>query len=259
MTFHTPPPDSDDILLPPQDIETGLALHALQQGELTLHGLLPWSSNYTFLGTIACEGLRFNVVYKPAQGERPLWDFEHATLCRREVAAYQVSRALGDWPNIPPTVLRNGPHGPGMLQQFIHADYDAHYFTLKDDPRYQTAFQQLALFDYLVNNADRKGGHCLLDHRQQIWAIDHGLTFHTDYKLRTVIWKYANRRIPQTLYRALARFKANFTPHSEAWRILQNLISPDEIAAFVQRLDNLLASGRFPRPLGYRDYPYPPV
>jgi len=259
MTTPQPQTDLNDILLPPQDIKAEAALHALQHGNLTLHGLLPWSSNYTFLGTVVCGEVRFNVVYKPAQGERPLWDFEHATLCRREVAAYQVSRALGDWPNIPPTILRRGPHGLGMLQQFIHADYDAHYFTLKDDPRHQTTFQQLALFDYLVNNADRKGGHCLLDHRRRIWAIDHGLTFHTDYKLRTVIWEYANRPIPHALRRALARFKAGFTPQSETYRALQSLLSPAEIAAFIRRLDNLLASGRFPRPLGYRDYPYPPI
>ena len=91
-------------------------------------------------------------------------------MCQREVASYIVSRALGDWPAVPPTILRDGPHGLGMVQQFIQADYDLHYFTLKDDLRHERAFQELALFDYIINNADRKGGHCLIDHEDKIWG-----------------------------------------------------------------------------------------
>ncbi|MFQ5576454.1 MAG: SCO1664 family protein [Anaerolineae bacterium] len=248
-----------DILEPPQDIEPDAALAALRHGSLALHGLLPWSSNYTFLGTVTHGALKFNVVYKPCRGERPLWDFEEATLCQREVAAYHVSCALNRRPAIPPTVMRNGPHGPGMVQQFIHANYNIHYFSLKDNPRHKATFQHLALFDYLVNNADRKGGHCLLDWKNRIWAIDHGLTFHTHYKLRTVIWDYANQDIPPGIYNALNAFKRAFVPTSNLYRILKKLLAPDEIQSFTRRLDTLLASGKFPRPLGARDYPYPPI
>ncbi len=243
----------------PPDVDTETILHSLQHGDLTLHGLMPWSSNYTFLGTVACDTLKVSAIYKPCRGERPLWDFDHGTLCQRELACYLVSQALGGWPAIPPTVLRDGPHGYGSLQQFIITDYDIHYFTLQDDPRYQRQFQQLAIFDYLVNNADRKGGHCLLDRNDVIWAIDHGLTFHTDYKLRTVIWEHARQKIPSALYQDLAAFKRNFTPKSKIYQDLETLLSHREVEQFRRRLNKLLKSGRFPEPYGMRDYPYPPV
>ncbi len=248
-----------DFFEPPQVIETEAALSALQQGKLTLHGLLPWSSNYTFLGTVSVPALKFNVVYKPCRGERPLWDFEQGTLCRREVAAFELSRALGGRPAIPPTVLRTGEHGPGSVQQFIYADYNIHYFVIEDEPAYHNALQQLAVFDYLSNNADRKGGHCLLDHRQKLWAIDHGLTFHRRYKLRTVIWKYAGRPIPPQMMRQLAHFRETFTPQSKIYRTLQELVAPEELEALGRRLDTLLAGGKFPMPQNRRPYPYPPI
>lgn len=256
---ETAPDNLDDIFEPPQDIAPKDAIEALENGELTLHGLLPWSSNYAFLGTVTHNTLKFNFVYKPCKGERPLWDFEQGTLCKREVAAYLMSRALGDWVSIPPTVYRKASLGWGSLQQFIHADYEIHYFTLKDDPEYQPVFKKLALFDYLVNNADRKGGHCLLDHQGKLWAIDHGLAFHTDYKLRTVIWEYANQSIAPEALKALETFRNTFTPVSSSYLALSQLISPAEIEGFLHRLDNLLTSKKFPRPLGMRDYPYPPV
>lgn len=248
-----------DFLTPPQDIAPAVALNALANGELALHGLMPWSSNYTFLGTVTGEETKFNFIYKPGRGERPLWDFEAGSLCRREVAAYLVSAALPGWPAVPPTVLRTGPYGPGSIQQFIHADYDIHYFTLKDNPDFTAAFQKLALFDYLVNNADRKGGHCLLDGNNALWIIDHGLTFHTDYKLRTVIWEYAGHEIPGNMRDTLQTFDRALSPTGELYRQLNTLITPAEIAGVHHRLENLLATGKFPRPLGLRDYPYPPI
>jgi uncharacterized repeat protein (TIGR03843 family) len=261
--FSMPKDTSDSnnkiILEPPQEVEPELAIETLQYGEITLDGLMPWSSNYTFLGTASNNSLKFNFIYKPCQGERPLWDFDHGTLCQREVATYLISRALGEWPAIPPTVLRDGPHGPGSFQQFIHADYDIHYFVLKDVPEYQTIFQQFAVFDYLINNADRKGGHCLLDYQNKIWSIDHGLTFHVQYKLRTVIWKYASQKIPPQIYESLQNLKQTFTPTSQVYQAMSRLISSAEIDAFCRRLDNLLVAGKFPRPLGMRDYPYPSI
>jgi len=164
------------------------ALTLLREGALTLVGLLPWSSNYTFLGQITRGDERLPVVYKPTRGERPLWDFRRGTLAGREVAAYEVSRALG-WDFIPPTVLRDGPHGVGSVQLFVTADQDAHFFTFHEDPAFRRVLQSLALFDVVVNNADRKGGHCLRVDIGRIVAIDHGLCFHVEPKLRTVIWR----------------------------------------------------------------------
>lgn len=251
--------EEDDIFVQPQDIPFEVVLEALNEGDLILHGLMPWSSNYTFLGRIIYETVVFNVIYKPCEGERPLWDFEQGTLCQREVASYVVSQALGGWPAIPPTILRDGTHGPGSVQQFIHADYEVHYFTLKDELKYETTFKQLAVFDYLVNNADRKGGHCLLDPNDKIWGIDHGLTFHTDPKLRTVIWKYASQKIPSAIYKSLQDLKKNFMPETSFYQTLSQLISQSELEQFCHRLNKLLTTGRFPRPLGMRDYPYPPI
>lgn len=251
--------EENDFFIAPQAIEPKVALEVMQQGELTLHGLMPWSSNYTFLGTVAQDSIKFNVIYKPSQGERPLWDFDEGSLCRREVASYLVSCALGGWPAIPPTVLCNGPHGEGSLQQFIHADYEIHYFTLNKEHCYQATFKEFAVFDYLVNNADRKGGHCLMGPDDKIWAIDHGLTFHVEPKLRTVIWEYANQDIPANLLKSLQTFKESFIPSSELYQQLSKLLSTYEIERFYQRLDTLLQSGKFPRPMGMRDYPYPPI
>jgi len=244
--------------LPPHT-KTEVIIEALQHGDFELHGLMPWSSNYTFLGTVTHNDLRFSAIYKPSRGERPLWDFDHGTLCKREVASYLVSCALGGWSSVPPTVLGSGPHGRGSLQQFIITDYNVHYFTLQDDSRYQRQFQQLALLDYIVNNADRKGGHCLLGQDDKIWAIDNGLTFHTEYKLRTVIWEYAHEKIPYELYADLEAFREDFTRDSQIYHCLKSLLAKREIDYVRRRLDTLLKSGRFPEPYGMRDYPYPPV
>ena len=181
------------------------------------------------------------------------------TLCRREVAAYQVSCALETWVAVPYTILRDGPHGIGCLQQFIYADYHIHYFTLKDNPQLQTKFQQIVLFDYLINNADRKGGHCLLDAHQKLWAIDHGLSFHTDYKLKTVIWEYANTKITETLYADLQNFKKCLKSDSKLYQNLSELLSSTEIAKIGHRLNILLNTGKFPKISGKYDYPYPPI
>jgi uncharacterized repeat protein (TIGR03843 family) len=115
-------------------------------------------------------------IYKPREGERPLWDFPDGTLCQREVAAFVVSQAL-DWFIVPPTVLRGGPHGIGMVQFYINCNPEVHYFTLQEETRFHDQFKQIAWFDLLVNNADRKSGHCLRGESDHIWAIDHGVCF----------------------------------------------------------------------------------
>ncbi len=167
---------------------------AIGSGALELLGLLPNSSNYTFLARASApDGDQVLAVYKPHRGESPLWDFPAGSLGRREVAAFLVAAALG-WPNVPPTVLREGPEGAGSVQLFVPFEPQEHYFTLQD--RFPDAFREIAVFDLVVNNADRKGGHCLLGEDGRIWAIDHGVCFHEEPKLRTVIWEYMDEPIP---------------------------------------------------------------
>ncbi len=227
----------------------------LAAGELELLGLLPNSSNYTFLARARADGEELLAVYKPRRGEMPLWDFPEGTLCRREVAAYVVARELG-WPNVPPTVLRDGPEGIGSVQLFVEFDPSQHYFTLggvRDD-----AFRRVALFDLVVNNADRKGGHCLLAPDGTIWVVDHGVCFNQEPKLRTVIWEFAGQPIPPELADDLRALRERLG--TDALRMeLADLLSPDETAAVRSRIDAVLASAVFPEPGSGRPYPWPPV
>jgi hypothetical protein len=228
---------------------------ALVSGELELLGLLPHSSNYTFLARATDGEEQVLAVYKPRRGEIPLWDFPEGTLCRREVAAYVVARELG-WPNVPPTVLRDGPEGLGSVQLFVEFDTSQHYFTLegtRDDE-----FRRIALFDLVVNNADRKGGHCLLSPDGTIWVVDHGVCFSDEPKLRTVIWEHAGEPIPGELLTALRLFRERLATGIVRAE-LSDLLSVDELAALDSRIDELLRVGVFPEPGPGRPYPWPPV
>jgi hypothetical protein len=229
-------------------------LNLLAYGEIELQGLLPRSSNYTFLVTIRDRELQCLAVYKPCQGERPLWDFPRGTLCRREYAAYLVSQALG-WPIVPPTVLRRGPYDFGSVQIYIEADPQANYFNLRDD--YALEFKRMALFDYLVNNADRKGGHCLKDRDGHVWGIDNALTFHVAPKLRTVIWDFAGEAIPESLLEDLRSFRGRLSPASPVFDILSKLLADDEVRALKKRLAHLVKSATFPEPEHWPDVPWP--
>src|SRR5262247_1242847 len=140
--------------------DPAVALDLLTRGEVALKGRMPRSSNATFLVELDLDGMTALAVYKPERGERPLWDFPRG-LYRREIAAYLLSEALG-WGLVPLTLPREGPLGAGSLQLFIEADFEQHYFTLREDARHHPALRQMCLFDLLANNADRKGGHCLL-------------------------------------------------------------------------------------------------
>src|SRR5262245_43774239 len=148
---------------------------------------MPWSSNATLLVNLQADGEEMLGIYKPQKGERPLWDFPRGTLCHREVAAYEISDALG-WDIVPRTVLRDGPAGVGMVQQFVEHDPDDHYFTLLET--HGDDFRRMAAFDIVINNTDRKGGHCLRDGDGRIFGIDHGIAFHAQWKVRTVIWEF---------------------------------------------------------------------
>ena len=162
---------------------------ALGDAELEVVARMRYSSNATFLAEARVDGAEITAIYKPRRGERPLWDFPEGSLCDREVAAYEVSRALG-WDIVPVTILRDGPYGEGAVQRFVDHDPAEHYFTLFDD--HVDRFREFAAYDVLVNNTDRKGGHCLHDLANDVVVgIDHGLTFHAAWKLRTVIWEFA--------------------------------------------------------------------
>jgi hypothetical protein len=228
----------------------------LTQGEMEALGLLPWSSNYTFLTTVHDASRQCLAVYKPQRGERPLWDFPQGTLCLREVAAYLTSQALG-WSFIPPTVLRDGPHGLGSVQLFIDAEPEAHYFTFQGE--HVPELQRIALFDCLTNNADRKGGHCLRGKDGRIWAVDNALTFHTDPKLRTVIWDFVGRPIPENLFQDLMAFKGRLAQPDPLVEALSRFLTAGEMNALRQRLDTLLKRATFPEPGPGRHIPWPPI
>jgi uncharacterized repeat protein (TIGR03843 family) len=234
-------------------------LTLLGKGELELAGLMPWSSNYTFLGTVSdASGASVQVIYKPIRGERPLWDFPRGSLAKREVAAYVVCRALG-WELIPPTVLRGGPHGRGSIQLFVECDQDEHFFTFREDPAFKHSLQALALFDVVTNNADRKGGHCLRSGDSCIVAIDQGLCFHVEPKLRTVIWDFASEPIPTDLLADLRRLREELVqPDSQTVVQLKELLYDGEVLAVERRVAALLDVGCFPDPPeDRRPYPWP--
>jgi hypothetical protein len=232
------------------------AVALLEDGDLDVLGLLPRSSNYTFLVRVGGEADGALAVYKPRAGETPLWDFPDGTLGLREVAAYRVSRALG-WPGVPPTIYREGPQGPGSLQLFRDFDPRHHFFTLL--PLHEDAFREIALFDAVVNNADRKGGHCLLAKEGDVFVIDHGVCFSSAPKLRTVIWEFAGDPIDDPLVRDLARLADGLEQGASLAEELAPLLAPREIEATRRRAVELLQSGRYPVPTGDRPYPWPAI
>jgi hypothetical protein len=215
---------------------------------------MPWASNATLLVNVSCDGVEMRAVYKPRRGERPLWDFPTGTLCQREVATYRLSAALG-WDLVPETVLRDGPLGVGMVQRFVDHDPDEHYFTLLEENAER--FHRFAVFDVLVNNADRKGGHCLHELPDgPILGIDHGLTFHPAWKLRTVIWDFAGQALGDTVGQ-VERVAALDAPVVAA---LDDLLSPLELDGLALRAQELLDAGELPAPdPGYHSLPWPLV
>jgi uncharacterized repeat protein (TIGR03843 family) len=240
-----------------------LILTALQRGKINVKGEFVWGSNYTFLAQVEHEGQTLSAVYKPTRGERPLWDFPVASLARREAATYLVSEALG-WRLVPATVYRTkGPIGAGSLQLFIEHDPEYHYFNLSEEDRQR--LRPAVLFDVLINNADRKGSHVLIGADNHIWLIDHGVCFHVEDKLRTVIWDFVGESLPAELCDDINRFQLKLEPArdgslSELALTLLPYISREEIFALADRAEALLASGRFPPPSPFRrPYPWPQI
>ena len=237
------------------------AAELLATRELVVEGRLPWSSNLTFL--VSLEGTGddgdegngpVQAVYKPHQGEQSLWDFPGG-LYRREVAAYRLSEALG-WGLVPPTVARDdAPFGPGSVQLFIAADYERHYFTLLEEGGREGELQAFCALDVVANNADRKSGHVLVAADERLWGIDHGLCFHSQHKLRTVIWEFADEEVPEWIVDALERLVTDGLPAD-----LEAMLSGAEADAVLARAARLAAVGVFPEPVGDRPpYPWPLV
>lgn len=243
-------------------------LGLLSAGRVEVLGRIPWGSNATLLADVFPPGddatgdeaddrdpapALMQAVYKPRKGERPLWDFP-AGLDRREVAAYELSRALG-WDIVPQTVLRNDlPFGTGSLQRFVPFDPAAHYFTLLDDPQHHDILRQICCFDLVSNQADRKGGHCLLAEDGRVWAVDNGLSFHREPKLRTVIWDFAGEPIPERLRDDLGRLARDGLPEE-----LQRLLDRPEQAALLRRAELASEMQQFPDDPTSSRYPWPPI
>jgi hypothetical protein len=241
-------------------IDPASALEVLREGEIELVGRLLGSSNHAMLCRVRLEcpppegPIVVEAVYKPTAGERPLDDFPDGTLSHREVAAYLVSEAMG-WGIVPPTIRRDGPFGDGSLQQWIDVDptIDVVPMVLDDDPR----LRRIAVFDSAVNNTDRKGGHLLPTSDGHIYGVDHGVTFSTVPKLRTVLWGWRGEPFIADEMTGLERLADAL--RGELARDLAGLLSRGEIAATRRRLDRLLVSRRFPQPRpDWPAIPWPP-
>src|SRR4030042_979566 len=217
------------------ELKFSTVMNVLQSGEITIKGEFVWGSNYTFLAEVCQNEHVIQSVYKPSRGERPLWDFPPASLARREAAAYLVSEALG-WELVPPTVYRRkAPIGPGSLQLFIEHDPEVHYFNLSETDR--QSLRPVVLFDFLINNATRKGSHLLFDNHHHLWLIDHGICFHEEDKLRTVIWDFVGEPIPEKLTADMCDFLHMLSPSSNLSKELHALLDPQEVKALAARAE----------------------
>jgi len=233
-----------------------LARAVAAHAEVEVVGRIAWSSNATFLVEVADtdHGTPIRAIYKPDAGERPLGDFP-AGIWRREIAAYELARALG-WDCIPETVRLDGPLGEGSLQRFVEVDYDDHYFTMieEDDPALEVQLRRLCCFDLVANNTDRKSGHCLLDADRHVWGIDNALCFHAQFKLRTVIWDFAGEPIDALLLDDLTGLLDAGLPDA-----FDELLDPFERDALCTRVHAVVRDGTFPHDTTGRRYPWPLV
>ncbi len=230
---------------PAAGISEDRALDLLARGTLEVEGRLMVASNATLYCTVRDDQDEASCVYKPVAGERPLWDFPTGTLAGREVAAYAVSRAAG-WDVVPPTVMRDGPFGPGMCQLWIDSDPEVDIIALSRRADH-AALRQMAVFDAVVNNADRKIGHLLPDCTGHLYGCDHGVCFAEEYKLRTVLWQWRGRRLPERAVAALRRLETALG--DDLAGELSRLLTSDEVDATRRRVELLLQ---------HRVHPYPP-
>jgi len=262
------------------EVSAAEVVAVLESGDITLEGRLVQASNASFYGEASLAGVAVPCVYKPVRGERPLWDFPNGTLAGREVAAYEVSRLAG-WDVVPPTVMRSGPLGPGMVQQWVDEDPDASVVDLvvgretpagwlhvldavdeHDNPvslvhADSPQLRSMAVFDAVVNNADRKGGHVLVGLDGSVRGCDHGVTFHVEDKLRSVLWGWAGRPLASQDCEALTELACRLEETPVQAR-LGELLHSQEVARLGQRIQRLLRAGRHPRPSpGWPAIPWP--
>jgi hypothetical protein len=230
------------------------ALRLLRDGTLDVEGRLYDASNATLYCTVTLDGVTAACVHKPVAGERPLWDFPDGTLASREVAAYLVSEALG-WDIVPPTVMRDGPFGVGMCQLWIDIDdsVDIAVLARSDHPQ----LRRMAVYDAVVNNADRKGGHLLPTVDGHIYGVDHGVCFSVDDKLRTVLWRWRGKHLTDEAIDVLSGLRAQM--EGDLGKALRDLLDPAEVARTIVRVDRLLSTRRHPLPSDdWPPVPWPP-
>ncbi len=266
--------------IPPRSVTS---VELLTEGELTVRGRIREASNAALFCTVAYEGREASCVYKPVAGERPLWDFPDGTLAQREVAAYEVSEATG-WGLVPPTVLRDGPYGEGMVQLWIEATPEAELLALVDGeepaPGWKAIgfaevgegktallvhadddrLRRMAVLDAVINNADRKGGHLLPTEGGRLYGIDHGVTFNVENKLRTLLWGWAGEPLAGEAVEALGALREALKEGGDLAVRLAALITAAELEATRARVEALVTSGRHPEPSGeWPAIPWPPV
>ncbi len=231
-------------------------LDDLRAGELDIMGQLVDASNGSLLCRLKGVADEPRVIYKPRAGERPLWDFPDGTLSQREVAAYVVAETLG-WSFVPPTVWRDGPFGPGMVQLWVDVDNSVDLVALIQSDH--QALRRIAVFDALINNGDRKGGHLLPTADGSIWGIDHGVSFAVDDKLRTVLWQWRGLPLPAELVSDLEFWLERATSGDNAVAVLHDLLDDEEFAVLVERGRRLVADGHHPQPSpDWPAIPWPP-
>jgi uncharacterized repeat protein (TIGR03843 family) len=251
------PPMPDQPVTPSDGVlSLSEACDLLEQATILECKGLPWGSNYTFaVGLDAGDGRQVLGIYKPRRGEVPLWDFPDGTLYRRERAAYLTSVVL-DWRFVPPTVIRDGPYGIGSVQLYIDPDPRASFELFR--AVHADELRRIAAFDFLTNNADRKGAHFLLGRQDgQIWGIDHGLCFNAAPKLRTVIWDYCGEPIPEPLLADIRALRADSLRLKTLFDQLEPLLLPEELEALLHRFDLIVERGEYPSPRSHRSYPWP--
>jgi uncharacterized repeat protein (TIGR03843 family) len=247
---------TSDELTPTLELPVGEALQLLENGELGIEGRLIDASNATLYCSVELDGVRAACVYKPIAGERPLWDFPDGTLAEREVAAYEVSAVTG-WHVVPPTVLRDGPMGVGMAQLWIDSDENADIVALVRGSD-SAELRRISVFDAVINNADRKGGHLLPIPSGHIYGIDHGIAFHSDPKLRTLLWQWAGESLPDEAIDTLSELRALL--EGDLGERLGELLTTREVRRTIRRVDFLLQGGRHPLPANDRPaIPWPPM
>ncbi len=248
------------------NLPTDQLIDLFQTGDIEVLGRMPYSSNATLLVNVTDSTDRdtsrsHRAIYKPGQGERPLWDFPR-DLYKREAAMFRLADFLG-WEVIPATTLAEGPFGEGSVQALVDADFEHHYFTLHEEGVGDTALRKLCVLDIVGNNTDRKSGHCLwapdesVDNPddQPVYGIDHGLSFHAQFKLRTVMWDYVGDPLPADVITDLERLSDEGLPADIAC-----LLDTFESDATISRARALLSEGRFPDDeTGGHRWPWPLV